>query len=124
MTRADKLLLAGILLAALALTVLGWQRLRDGTTSLQASIRTQGRLVRSVALAAAGGQAVYDIPGKLGTTRIEVDGARVHVLQAPCPNQLCVRQGWIARAGESLVCVPGEVVVRIEGAAPLDAVTR
>lgn len=67
-----------------------------------------------------------DVSGPLGSTRIEVRGGRVRVLSSPCARQTCRHGGWIGTAGEMLVCVPNEVVVRLAGGrsgAP-DAVTR
>lgn len=69
---------------------------------------------------------VSDVKGPLGTTRIEVRGGRVRVLSSPCPRQACRHGGWIGAAGELLVCLPNEVVIRIPGqrAGATDAVAR
>jgi hypothetical protein len=53
-----------------------------------------------------------------------VEGKRIRMKEANCPDKICVRQGWIEKPGDSIVCIPGEIIIRIEGAAPLDAVTR
>ena len=39
------------------------------------------------------------------------------VSEASCPDQLCVRMGTINRAGQSIVCVPNEIVVHLLSAA-------
>ena len=69
---------------------------------------------------------VSEIKGPLGVTRIEVNGGRVRVLSSPCPRQACRHGGWIGAAGELLVCLPNEVVVRLPGqrAGAIDAVAR
>ncbi|MYI60489.1 MAG: hypothetical protein F4105_02245, partial [Gemmatimonadetes bacterium] len=46
-------------------------------------------------------------------------GARV--LSAPCVHKICMRRGWIQRAGDVAACVPNGLVLRIAGAAPIDA---
>lgn len=46
---------------------------------------------------------------------IEVLDGRVRVREADCPNQLCVRQGWINASGEIIVCLPHKLIVAIEG---------
>jgi hypothetical protein len=56
-----------------------------------------------------------DVPGPLGITRIVVDQRRVRVLADPGPHQYCVRQGWLARAGEIAICAPNEVSVQVQG---------
>ena len=56
---------------------------------------------------------------------VEVSAGRVRVADADCPDRLCVRQGWISRDGESIVCLPHKLVVAVRGgAAGPDAVAR
>lgn len=57
-----------------------------------------------------------DVSGPLGMTHIELVGRRARVLRDPGPRQLCVRQGWISRAGEAAICLPNQVSIEITGA--------
>ncbi len=57
-----------------------------------------------------------DVPGPLGLTTVLVDRRRVRVAADPSPRQYCVRQGWLARAGEVAICAPNQVSVEIQGA--------
>lgn len=52
--------------------------------------------------------------GPLGATVVEVEGRRVRVKTSPCPNKCCVRRGWLAAPGETAVCLPNRVAVRLE----------
>lgn len=68
--------------------------------------------------------AVYEVPGGCGNV-VEIIGGRVHMLSAECPDESCVRQGFICRAGECIVCLPGRVTVTVlseDSEAVLDAV--
>ena len=52
-----------------------------------------------------------------------------HVESASCPDRLCVNSGFIRRAGQSIVCVPNEIIIRLltdggEGGGELDGVLR
>jgi hypothetical protein len=127
MTRADKLLAAAVLVAAIAGIAFPWLRstLSPGMgRSTLAVVKVRGETVRKVELSDRGGNSAFTVNGRLGPCVIEVDRKKIRMREAPCPDRICVRQGWIERAGESIVCVPGEVLIRIEGAAPVDAVTR
>ncbi|QUL99412.1 MAG: NusG domain II-containing protein [Candidatus Fermentithermobacillus carboniphilus] len=42
------------------------------------------------------------------------EGDRVKVSESPCENHICVNTGWISRPNEIIVCLPNEVVVRLE----------
>lgn len=60
------------------------------------------------------------IRGAYGDVRIQIHDGRVAVVYAECPNKVCVRTGWRQLAGESIICVPNRLVIRILG----DAETR
>ena len=46
---------------------------------------------------------------------VTVENGRVRVSEADCPDRICVRQGWIQYAGESIVCLPHKLVVTVHG---------
>jgi hypothetical protein len=68
----------------------------------------------------------YAVPGPLGRTMVSVSKGAVRVDSSPCPHQVCVGMGAVARSGEVIVCVPNGVVVRVLGQAgrALHATTR
>lgn len=123
MTRADKILLAGLLFIALACAgaLYGRVLLPGRTQGARAVATVGGKVVRAVELP---GNGSFVLPGHSGPATVEVAGKRIRMQQARCPGGHCLRQGWIEHPGESIVCVPGQIVIRIEGAAVLDAVTR
>ena len=125
MTKADKFLLAGLLcLSLVAAAALYGRFLFPGKAQpAQAVISVRGKVVRSFPLPV-GAPSSFLVHGAVGGSTVELAGGRVRMLEAPCPGGVCVQQGWIERPGQSIVCVPGQILVRIEGAAPLDAVTR
>lgn len=45
------------------------------------------------------------------------DGSGVYVRESTCPTQDCVHTGCITRAGQSIVCLPAQLVIHLEGAA-------
>ncbi len=52
-----------------------------------------------------------NVKGPLGITHVIVKNRRVRVTDSPCPEKICVRQGWISRG--AIVCVPNRVVITI-----------
>ena len=54
------------------------------------------------------------------TLVVSADGDSVWVSDSDCPTQDCVHTGHIRRAGQSIVCLPAQVVIHLEGAAPAD----
>ena len=45
---------------------------------------------------------------------VVISGGSVSVTEASCKNQVCVKHGAITKPGESIVCLPNRLVVRIE----------
>ncbi|MCR5808500.1 MAG: NusG domain II-containing protein [Clostridiales bacterium] len=41
---------------------------------------------------------------------------------ADCPDKLCVKQRAIKRTGETIICLPHKLVIRIEGGGGVDTV--
>lgn len=60
---------------------------------------------------------VVDVPGPLGSTRLQIAGGGVRVLSSPCPKKICIGMGEARNRGDLLACVPNRVVIRIEGGA-------
>ena len=46
--------------------------------------------------------------------KITIKDGLVQMSEASSHNQICVKQGVISRGGETIVCLPNRVVVRIE----------
>ena len=44
---------------------------------------------------------------------VRVEKGRIRVLEASCPDQIDVKQGWISRSHQSIICLPNRLVIRI-----------
>lgn len=55
-----------------------------------------------------------------GMNTIEVHAGKVRVIEADCPNQDCVEQGWVSESGQQIICLPHKLVVTVtdEDASP------
>jgi hypothetical protein len=53
------------------------------------------------------------VRGSLGENLIEIKNGKVHMKDAPCPDKICIKQGWIDRG--AIVCLPNKVVVTVGG---------
>lgn len=49
--------------------------------------------------------------------RVAFDPDGVQVLASDCPTQDCLHTGKITRNGQSIVCLPARIVIRLEGGA-------
>ena len=48
-----------------------------------------------------------------GINIVEVSGGRVHIKSANCADEYCVKQGYIAHGGQTLICLPHRLVVEL-----------
>ena len=57
---------------------------------------------------------------------IEIAEGGVRMKEADCPDQICVSRGLIQKSGQSIVCLPHRLVIRLEqlGDQELDAVVE
>lgn len=56
---------------------------------------------------------VYDIKTSNGFNRVVIKLGIVYIEEADCPDKLCVKQGKVSKSGESIICLPHKVVVKI-----------
>jgi len=57
---------------------------------------------------------VVSAKGPLGDNVVEIRSGRVRMKDAPCPDKLCINQGWIDRG--AIICLPNRIVVMVGGA--------
>lgn len=46
---------------------------------------------------------------------LQISGGAAAVIEANCGDHTCIRMGEISREGERIVCLPHELIIRIEG---------
>jgi hypothetical protein len=54
---------------------------------------------------------------------ILVSEGKIGFLRSECPDQICVHTGMIRSPGQSAVCLPAQIEIRIEGVGDVDAVS-
>ncbi len=106
--RNDLLLIAGILAAVAVFAILFFATRREGSF---VAVIQQGREIARYSLAEE-----QEIP-------IQTDGTVTHLLviregtaeiqQADCPDQICVHHRPVSKVGETVVCLPRELVIKI-----------
>lgn len=45
---------------------------------------------------------------------VRVENGFVFMLDADCPDKLCKKQGKIRNSGETIICLPNKIVIRVE----------
>lgn len=53
-----------------------------------------------------------------GVNTLVISGGKAYVSEADCPDGICSAHRPISKVGESIVCLPHELVIKIESKAP------
>lgn len=86
----------------------------ESSGPLTATILHRGQVVQTVRLDRLTEELTVLVEGDYHLT-ILLDRNGVRVVESDCPGQDCVHTGTITRAGQSIVCLPEQVVVQLSG---------
>jgi hypothetical protein len=121
LTVADKLLIAVLLLVS----VFSYAMVKSAfTTGAYAVVSVDNKETARIRLE--DGSRSFDFQSAVGPVVVERKNSRVRMVEASCPNKICIKMGWIDKSGGMIVCAPGKVLVRIAGEEKndLDALAR
>lgn len=108
------LLVAGAVAALAVITGIVFYGAQTGGGALSAVITHRGTEVERIDLTRLTKETEITVSG-VYTLHICADSAGIAVTQADCPTQDCVHTGRITRPGQSIVCLPEQVVIHLEG---------
>lgn len=107
MKKNDWMLLAAVIVIVAGLYVVNtWIIHKPGK---EVVVTVEGKLYGTYPL---NEDAVIDIQG---TNRLEIRDGKADMVWADCPDKLCVHQKAIQRNGETIVCLPNQVVAEVKG---------
>ena len=79
-----------------------------------ANIYQDGVCIRSIDLSRVTGPETYSVETELGRNVIQIEPGRICILEADCPDQVCVHAGWLTGSAAPIVCLPHRLVIRLE----------
>ena len=107
--RNDVLLIAVLLILGGALAVFLYATRQTGGF---VSVQVDGKLLMELPLSE---DARIVLGSGEHTNVLVIENGTAQVVEASCPDQVCVNQGAVQYAGESIVCLPHKLVVTVEG---------
>lgn len=111
----DALVVLAVLLLGAAAAWLAYGGENSG--ALTATVKHRGQVVARVELSSLTEEKTVSIDGAYHLT-VTLDRTGAAVTDSDCPGQDCLHTGRITRAGQSIVCLPEQVIVTLEGKAP------
>jgi hypothetical protein len=111
MKKADMILIAAVLLLAVPAALVWILPLGGGAGQTAVVVWGNGTPAR-IPLSGPDGDYAY---GEHEQIVIRVEDGRARFAASDCPDQLCVRSGWLSAPGRVAACLPNRCVLRIEG---------
>ena len=114
----DALVVLLVVLLAAGCGVAVWGG-NETARDLTAVISVDGETAETVALSSLSGPEERTLTANGYTLHLVLSPEEVYMEAADCPTQDCVHTGTITRAGQSIVCLPARIIIRLEGG-PVD----
>ena len=103
-----------IFLLAAVLAGAGFWQWIPGSGAPVAVIEQDGKEVRRVELDSITQPETLVLEGEISVT-VLLEPGQVSIIHSDCPDQICVNTGILTQPGQSAVCLPARVSVRIVG---------
>lgn len=116
MLKKGDIILVAIILVAVLLGTAGFNFLKksDAGNKNIAVIRKDNRIIRKIDLDKVKESERITVGGSYRDT-ILVEKGRIRFEEADCPDQVCVKTGWLSKKGDMAVCLPNRTIIKIEG---------
>lgn len=103
-----------IFLLAAVLAGVGFLQWLPKSGAPVAVIEQDGKEIRRVELSSITQPETLVLDGEISVT-VLLEPGQVSIVHSDCPDQICVNTGTLTRPGQSAVCLPARVAVRIVG---------
>ncbi len=107
------------LLLLLVSALIGFQCLAKKPGKM-AEIRINGSSYAQLSL---GEDTTFSISNNGYHLTVSVQNTAIAIVSCDCPDQICVKTGWIKQVGQTAVCLPAACSVRVEGSPLVDGIT-
>ena len=105
--RADVILIVTLLILSVGLYFLMVHNRKDGQGVI---VSVDGQEIARYALTEEG---TYSLNG--GTNILVIEDGSAYLIEADCPDHLCVKQGKIRGVGQVITCLPNKLTVTVYG---------
>lgn len=97
-------------------------KLKGDFNSTYAQITIGGKLYKNIPLSSHRGEETLEIEGKYGTNVVTIKDDKIAILEADCPDKVCMDPGYINKPGQNLVCLPHRLMIEIKGESEDDVI--
>lgn len=113
LTKGDKVLVIVLIVFSL-LFAYYMSTVNNSLEKKYISIQINGEEIKTIAFSDDIIGETYVLETEFGRNVLQFGDGEVRIIEASCPDQLCVKQGKIGQVGQLLVCLPNRLVVEIK----------
>lgn len=111
-----------IMIFIIALSAVWVSAGNDVKGNLKCIIKVNGEIFKEIKLKENYNNFI-EINSPFGYNKISIEGNNVKMVESDCEDSLCLKEKPISHPHESLICLPGRLVVYIEGESELHYVS-
>ncbi len=114
LTKGDKLLI--VIVIILSFSSMGYIKLMAlSDAEKYVSVQVNGEEIKRILFDSKLIGTTIPVKTQYGYNLIEIGDEKVRVIEADCPDKIDVKQGYISKIGETIVCLPNKMVIEIKG---------
>lgn len=84
-------------------------------SSTYANIKVSGDVYDNIPLSFFKGEKTLVVKTNHGNNTISIKDNTIKIIEADCRDDLCIKQGVISKVGQTIVCLPNELIIEIKG---------
>ncbi|MCY6355229.1 NusG domain II-containing protein [Clostridium sp. ZS2-4] len=115
MKKFDKIIVAFFICLAVGLGIFFKVNKKADYSNKYVEIYVKGNLYKKITLTKEMKKERIDIKTDLGENIVEIEMGGVRIIDADCPDKICVNDGFKDKPGDILVCLPHKVMIQIKG---------
>ena len=114
--RKAAIILSCVILLILAGSIAAWMIINKQEQGKTAEIYQNGVLIKTIQLDTITSPYTFTVEGENGASNtIEVRPGEIGIIEANCPDGLCINMGFIHSSALPITCLPNKVVIKVTG---------
>lgn len=109
MKKKDILLIIGVIAIILVLFIVN--ETINSKESSRVEVYVDNQLYRTIDI---NDNVEFKIKGEHGYNIVKVHDKGVEIVEASCPDKVCVHTGFIDKPSQSIICIPNKVSIKIK----------
>lgn len=115
MKKWDVIIIIILLLISFTPEIILGAKLKADFNSTYAEIKVGGKLYKNIPLSSHKGEESFEIKTKNGVNIIKIVDEKISIIEADCPDKVCMNPKYISKPGQTLVCLPHKVIIEVKG---------